>query len=140
MTGRPSEFTQEIADLICERIADGQSIRTICGAVGADFDGIPSERTVYRWLAEKERDAFRQQYARAREAQADGEFDEARRIAQDATAENVQVARLQIDTIKWRASKLAPKKYGEKVELEHSGAVTVTKIERQIVRPPDSNG
>lgn len=113
--GRPSEFTQEVADLICDKIAAGQSLRTICVAVGADFDGIPHERTVYRWL--EDHADFRQQYARAREAQADGEFDEARQIASAATTETVQVARLQIDTIKWRASKLAPKKYGDKVAL-----------------------
>ena len=122
-TGRPSDFTQETADLICDEIAKGRSLRTICADEGAEFDRLPHERTVYRWLEEHE--LFRQQYARAREAQADGEFDEARAISQNATAENVQVARLQIDTIKWRAGKLAPKKYGEKIAVEHGGEIGV---------------
>lgn len=108
-----SEFTQEIADELCQRISDGESLRSIC----ADKEGgwLPHERTVYRWLEENE--AFRQQYARAREAQADGKFEQAWDIATSATAESVQVARLQIDTIKWQTSKLAPKKYGDKVDL-----------------------
>lgn len=120
---RPSEFNQEAADLICEEIAKGRSLREVCADESAEFDKLPHERTVYRWLLDQA--DFRQQYAYAREAQADGEFDEARAISKAATAENVQVARLQIDTIKWRAGKLAPKKYGDKLDIEHSGGVTV---------------
>lgn len=115
--GRPSEFTQEAADLICEEIAKGRSLRAICADKDAEFDRLPHERTVYRWLEDEENVAFRQQYARAREAQADGKFEDAWDIASAATVENVQVARLQIDTIKWQTSKLAPKKYGEKLAL-----------------------
>lgn len=116
-TGRPSEFTQEAADLICEEIAKGRSLRSICADDSAEFDKLPHERTVYRWLEDPEREAFRQQYARAREAQADGKFEQTWEIAQSATVESVQVARLQIDTLKWQAGKMAPKKYGDKVAL-----------------------
>lgn len=119
--GRPSEFNQEAADLICDEIAKGNSLRAICSSKDAEFDKLPSERTVYRWLEDPENDAFRQQYARAREAQADGKFEQAWEIAQTATAENVQVARLQIDTIKWQTGKLAPKKYGDKLTLNGEG-------------------
>lgn len=122
-----SDFTPGVADLICQEIAKGRSLRAICVDEAAEFDGIPSERTVYRWLEEQE--TFRQQYARAREAQADGKFEQAWDIAQAATPESVQVARLQIDTIKWQTGKLAPKKYGDKVELEHTGSVKVTRVE-----------
>lgn len=107
------EFNQAVADEICDRIAKGESLRTICGAERDDF--LPGQTTVFKWLGENE--AFAKQYARARELQADREFDEARDIAQTATPENVQVARLQIDTIKWRTGKLAPKKYGDKLAL-----------------------
>lgn len=124
--GRPSEFTPEIATEICDRLAKGESLRSIC----ADEEGgwIPGETTIRRWLAEGEANAegpfgeFRRQYALARDAQADTKFDQAWQIAKDATAENVQVARLQIDTIRWQTGKLAPKKYGDKVHNEHTGA------------------
>ena len=67
-------------------------------------------------------------YAHARDVQADTKFDQAWDIADKATPENVAVARLQIDTIKWQAGKLAPKKYGEKLALgqaEDLGPLTV---------------
>lgn len=111
-------FTQKIADEICRRLANGESLRAICGSERDDF--LPGQTTVFKWLSENE--GFAKQYAHAREAQADHEFDEAREIAQLATADTVAVARLQIDTIKWRTSKMAPKKYGEKITQEHTGA------------------
>jgi len=126
--GRPSEFTPEIANEICERLSKGESLRSIC----ADQDGgwMPSDTTVHRWLAGSEdwQQAFREQYAHARDVQADTKFDQAWDIADKATPENVAVARLQIDTIKWQAGKLAPKKYGEKLALgqaEDLGPLTV---------------
>lgn len=119
--GRPSEYTDDVAAEICDRIAKGESVQSICHTDAPDRDWVPSERTVYRWL--EENISFRQMYVRAREAQADREFDEAKQVATAATPETVQVARLQVDTIKWRAAKLAPKKYGDKIEVEHSGAI-----------------
>lgn len=125
--GRPSDFTQDMADLICERIADGESLRSICSE-----EGMPNKATVFRWLAAH--DVFRDQYARAREAQADTLFDEILDIADDArndwmaahgeddlgwkaNGEHIQRSRLRLDARKWMAGKLQPKKYGEKLEL-----------------------
>jgi len=119
--GRPTSYTDEIAEQICDRIARGESLKQILADKESGW--LPGESTVYRWLAEN--DFFRERYAHAREAQADGEFDQAKAIAMSATPENVQVARLQVDTIKWRAAKLAPKKYGDKIEHAHSGGVTI---------------
>ena len=93
------------------RIMSGESISDICGP---DRDGfLPSERTFYRKLGEIE--GLWQRYARAREVQAHREFDEIKAISDEATAESVNVARLQIDARKWRAGKLAPKVYGDKL-------------------------
>ena len=131
-TGRPSDYSEEAAALICDEIAKGRSVRDICADKAAEFDGVPVERTVYRWLEEHE--SFRQQYARAREAQADGKFEQVWSIASAATPENVQVARLQVDAVRWQAGKLAPKKYGEAVQMKHTdgdgGPLTV------VVRKP----
>lgn len=134
---KKTKFTQAIADAICERLSDAQSLRSIC----LD-DDMPSQTTVFRWLSDERYSAFREQYVRAREAQADAIFDEILDIADDASndwmarrdeedgaagwqlnGEHVQRSRLRIDARKWMAGKLAPKKYGEKLELEHSGEI-----------------
>lgn len=128
-TGRPSDFTPEIANEICERLAKGESLRTIC-AGDAHTEGafMPGRSTVMRWLNENE--DFRDQYAHAREVQADHYAEEIISIA-DCTdvspnpfdgpgvpaVRDPQRDRLRIDARKWYASKLAPKKYGDKVAL-----------------------
>lgn len=118
MTGRPSTFTHDIADAICERLAEGESLRAIC-----TDDDMPARRTVLDWL-EKDED-FRAKYARAREAQADAMDDRILQVADAATPENAAAARVKIDAYKWRASKLKPKVYGDKQQVEHSGGVSV---------------
>ena len=123
MSGRTT-FTQEMADAICELIADGRSLREICRR-----DDMPSTSTVCKWLAEQQ--LFSEQYARAREAQADTLFDDVLAIADqyDTGADKedpdtIQRARLRIDARKWMAGKLQPKKYGEKfvgeLDVRHS--------------------
>lgn len=134
--GRPSDYSQEIADQICERLVEGESLRKICRRAG-----YPSVSTVCRWLAKEDLAGFRQQYARAREAQADTLADEILAIADTpklgtmTTTKAVTVAgvtveekttkkgdmlghrRLQVDSRKWLAAKMAPKKYGDRLEL-----------------------
>ena len=105
-----AEFTQELFDRICVRIAEGESLRAIC-----EEPDMPARVNVIGWLEKDE--ALRNQYARARELQADHEFDEIKVIADLADAEDVQVARLRIDARKWRAGKLRPKVYGDKVAI-----------------------
>lgn len=134
MTGRPSDYTQEIADAICERIADGESLRKICSE-----PDMPNKATVFRWLAIHK--TFSDQYAKAREAQADALFDEILDISDDGrndymesvdddggvayklNGEHIQRSRLRVDARKWMAGKLRPKKYSDKLEVEHSGHV-----------------
>lgn len=111
--GRPTDYTKDMADKICEKIANGRSLRSICAE-----DGVPPMKTIYRWLEANEE--FRHQYARAREKQADYFAEEIIEIADSAEAESAAVskAKLQIDARKWAASKIAPKKYGDKTELD----------------------
>lgn len=113
---------------------------------------MPSRETVRRWLRDKAE--FRGQYARAREDQADALADEILAIADDTDgdveivegeivqiAANVNRAKLRVDARKWAAGKLAPKKYGTKVELSgDADNPIVTRIERVIVDPknPDT--
>lgn len=131
------QFSQEVFDKICDMIADGKSLRAICKS-----DDMPSQVTVFAWLRKNEELA--KQYARAREDQADAIFDECLEIADTQVAkeiiepEHIQRAKLRIDTRKWMAGKLRPKKYGEKLELGGSGddgAILVQQITRKIVKP-----
>lgn len=127
-TGRPSSYTEAIADAILERIASGESLTAICAT-----EGMPHISTVFRWLADPERSAFRDSYARAREVQGDTKFDQVGDMAHMAVRGQVdpQAAKVFIDAIKWQAAKLAPKKYGDKLDLNHSGGITVgTKEQR----------
>ena len=111
--GRPTDYTKDMADKICEKIANGRSLRSICAE-----DGMPPMKTIYRWLEANEE--FRHQYARARDKQADYFAEEIIEIADSAEAESAAVskAKLQIDARKWAASKTAPKKYGDKQEID----------------------
>lgn len=122
--GRPSKFSQDLAENICEQIANGKSLRAICAG-----DDMPSATTVFKWLNENQ--DFSEQYARARGRQADHYFEEIVEIADSVEADSAAVAkaRLQVDARKWAASKLAPKKYGEKTELDvksSDGSMTPT--------------
>lgn len=125
---RVTTFTQEVADLICEALAEGHSLRSICAA-----DDMPAKSTVFKWLSEQP--AFSDQYAHAREAQADCLFDDILEIADDGRNDSyvddegnrktdtdvIQRSKLRIDARKWMASKLRPKVYGDKVDLNHGG-------------------
>ncbi len=133
MAGRPSDYSEEIAARICEEIATtDHSIEVICQA-----DDMPNARTVWRWLDRIP--TFCQQYARAKEMQGDvlasqiipisddGSADTVTRYREDGSEyqavdqEHINRSRLRVDARKWLASKLAPKKYGDRTALEHSG-------------------
>jgi len=77
MTGRPSTYSQEIADEVCRRLAGGESLRAICRD-----EGIPDESTVRLWASD-DREGFAAQYARAREVQFLAIADELLEIADD---------------------------------------------------------
>jgi len=126
--GRPSLYTEALATEICRRLAEGESLRAIC----AD-KAMPAISTVMGWLFDGNHDEFLEQYARAREAQAEIRADEIVDIADDdtndftadkegklvANSEHIQRSRLRVDARKWIAAKLLPKRYGDKVQ--HTG-------------------
>jgi hypothetical protein len=107
---RPSSYTQEVADTICEMMAEGKSLRAICRA-----DDMPDRVTVLRWVRNNEE--FRNQYTRAREDLADYYNDDMLDIADTGNPDDVARAKLRVDTRKWAMSKMAPKKYGEKLAI-----------------------
>lgn len=95
-------------------MACGEPLTRICRD-----DKMPHRVTVLRWMDKNQEFAAR--YARARENQADYLAEEMQDVSDVATPEDVQVARLRVLTMQWRASKLAPKKYGDRIATEHSG-------------------
>lgn len=108
---RPSEYTPEIAQEICERIALGDSVRKI-----VKDNKMPSSSTIFRWLLDEDKKAFWEQYEKARNIQAELMFEELLEIADDEEKE-VMRSRLRVDTRKWYLSKVLPKKFGEKLDL-----------------------
>lgn len=115
---RPSLFNEAVAEEICFRIADGESLRAICKG-----DEFPERRTVFRWLADPQHDEFRRQYALAREASADADDDDIRHYSREAAEGRIEpaAARAAVDGLKWSAGKRKPKVYGDKVALVGGG-------------------
>lgn len=117
-------YSQEIADLICEALMEGHSLRSICAA-----ENMPNKATVFRWLASNKE--FSDQYARAREAQADCLFDDILEIADDGRNDShlddegnrrtdtdvIQRSKLRVEARKWMAAKLRPRVYGDKLAI-----------------------
>lgn len=140
--GRSSTYSASVTARICARLAQGEPLRSIC----AD-KGMPGMATVFTWLAKH--DEFKEQYARAREEQADALADDIVRIADEPPPPDGETGKIdsawvawqrnRIDARKWTASKLKPKKYGEKLETktEHSGSVEIKEIRRVVVKPDD---
>lgn len=108
--GRPSIFTQELADEICRRLADGETLRAICRD-----DAMPARSTVIAWALDKDRKSFSDQYARAREMGYLDMAEELLEIADDKAGDAAR-DRLRVDTRKWMLSKALPKIYGDKLE------------------------
>lgn len=106
--GRPTSYTQEIADLICAKLAEGMSLRAICRS-----DELPTEACVRQWAIE-DREGFYSQYTKARQVALDIMADEVNEIA-DNESGDVARDRLRFDARRWYLSKMAPKRYGDKV-------------------------
>jgi hypothetical protein len=118
--GRPSSYTQEEGDRICEWIQSGKSLNAYCKQHGRQA------HTVYGWM--RESDLFRQNYSRAHEDRADTLVEDMLDIADDLANKSDMVAvmagKLRIETRKWIAERMRPTKYGAKIEVKQTGRVT----------------
>jgi len=112
--GRPSEYSDEIADTILARISEGESLKGICRDLKI------MNVTVYSWM--RARPSFLTLYAQAREDRADSLGDDLQEIADASTPETVQVDRLRTDVRKFIAAKLNPRKWGDRVQAALTGA------------------
>lgn len=116
-------FTPELGDKICNDISTSNlGLRAICKNNGVDYS------TFKRWVVDNE--SFRAQYARAKEEQAEMLVEDMLDIADDSSNDTIETekgpipnnewinrSRLRVDTRKWIASKLLPKKYGDKLDV-----------------------
>ena len=109
--GRPSDYTDELGDLICEGVSRKTPLARLCD----ENEELPSCRTVYTWL--RTHKVFLQNYTRAKEDQSDYLVEEALEIADDASIEPAD-KRIRVDTRKWIASRFNAKKYGDKQFIE----------------------
>lgn len=153
MMGRPTSYSEEIALLICERLADGESLKAMCAE-----EDMPSRSTVFKWLANPAHKQFVDMYTRAREEQADALFDEIIAISDDGTndwmekkgsegdvigyIENGEALRrsaLRIDARKWAAAKLLPRKYSEKFQVDNTHTGEIGVVFKTVYEKPNGN-
>ena len=130
--GRPTDYTEALAEEICLRLAEGESLVSICRE-----EGMPRRATVFRWLQKYE--AFRNQYACAKELMVESFAEEIIAIADDSSQDTITLpngsqrpnrewiacAKLRVNMRQWLMAKLMPKKYGEPAAEEHSGPVAI---------------
>lgn len=127
-----SVYTDELADNICEMLATTSiGLRHICDKYNVSHSAVRS------WIADKDH-PMSDKYTRAKELQLEYLAEETLDIADDGSndlmtivkgeesyeVENKEVtnrSKLRVDTRKWLLSKLAPKKYGDKLDLNHGG-------------------
>lgn len=143
-------YSQQEKDKIFEtvftEIINGRAVRNIL-----KDEGMPNATTFFQWLSEDEEK--NKQYARACELRAEAIFDEILEIADDKSqdelhtenaiiqnSEFIQRSRVRIDARKWVASKLNPKKFGDKIQTEHSGEITTNVISLgNGIKPNETN-
>lgn len=122
---RPSSYTEEMGDYICEQLAEGISLKRIC-----EREEMPDKATFFRWL--RKYPELRDNYIRAKEESADALFEETIDIADETvsviksgaekkSSAYAQAQKLRVDTRKWMMSKMKPKKYGDKLDMTSDG-------------------
>jgi hypothetical protein len=148
-------YTQAVADEICRRLAEGETLRQICNSARESDPEFPDHSTVCGW--QNQWPEFAKQYARARSEGLDVMAQEIIAIA-DTPQEGVKVKvlpdgktetthgdmlehrRFRVDARKWLLSKMRPEKYGDRTALEHSGPAGSTLrviVEDAAAKPKD---
>jgi hypothetical protein len=125
MSGRPTLYSNELADRMCDVIAqEGRGIGYLCDK----YDFFPAKNSVFKWLREQE--YFRNKYADAKFLQCVPIFEDLLDISDDSSQdyfedakgfmrvdhEHINRSKLRVETRKWKLSVLQPKKYGKQLE------------------------
>lgn len=131
--GRPTEYNDEIAGLVCQGLAEGKSLRKVCEA-----EEMPDKATVFRWLTKHKE--FCDQYEKAKIESAECKREDVEELGDEAieaihTVEDPKRAgalatayKLKADNIKWIMARMKPKKYGDKLDVTSDGKVLPTPI------------
>lgn len=128
-----NRYSPELDAEICTRLAHGESLRKICSDLH-----MPAASSVIEWV-QRDQSGFAERYARAREIGYLLLADEIVQIADTPlqgtvetskewgtevkTGDMLEHRKLQVDTRKWMLAKMLPKVYGDKQQIEHSGAI-----------------
>lgn len=124
---RPTSYTPALGDAVCDKLMASGSLRAVCRD-----EGMPSRSTIMRWVVD-DIDGFAAKYARAKDLGIDEFVDETIEIADDGTndymatergqqldSEHIQRSKIRIETRRWLAERMAPKRYGLKQALDLS--------------------
>jgi hypothetical protein len=150
----PVQYSDDIADEICKMLEVSEfGLRKICEV----NHWLPNASTIMKWLAEGTYPYLNERYARARELQAEFMIEKMIEIADDSSNDVITIdlgdgvtvekenhefvnrSKLRVETRKWIASKLAPKKYGDKVDVTTGGkelpaAQTVVNLSKKAIK------
>lgn len=146
--GRPTDYSPEMAARICEGLATGRSLRSVCRE-----EGMPSLASIFLWISKYPE--FSEQYAKAKQTGLEALAEDLLEISDDGqndwmanndpenpgyrlNGEHIQRSKLRVDTRKWLLSKLVPKKYGDKMTQEHVGnplTVLISQIGPSALKP-----
>lgn len=129
-------MTPKTVETICERLAGGESLSSICRD-----ESMPARSTVLLAVVD-DRDGFRTHYMRAREA---GGFSHADTVVEIVKAVGdgdyePQQAKVMMDGLKWAAERMAQKHHSARQEIDHSsqdGTMSPTRVE--LVAPGHDN-
>lgn len=139
--GRPTAYTDELAEEICYLMASGMSLNKI-----VKLEHMPSGPTVYSWIGKYP--TFLKKYEKAQQDRVEKHVEDLLDAATEPAPHEfrtlndpsgVAYRKLLIDTMKWAISKLKPKKYGDKVDVDATTVATISTIVRKIVEPPKND-
>lgn len=146
--GRPTVFTRTRKQEFCDRLIAGESVREICAS-----NWMPWESDIYRKHLRNDA-SFREQYTQARADSLERWEDEIIEISDDSSndyidrmtkngeivtvvdTDHINRSRLRVDSRKWLMSKRLPKKYGDRVQTDVAGTLTLEALVSAAVAPP----
>ena len=123
--GRPTILNEEMATKICERLAGGESLRSVCRS-----NDMPAVSSVTLWVV-TDRNGFSAQYREAREAAGFAHADKIINVierldsletAHESDRVDPQTAKVMIDGLKWAAERMAPKSHAARQDLNHTSS------------------
>lgn len=104
-------YSREIADAICDQLAEGRTLRSVCNGAS-----MPSEAAVRQWSLD-DVDGFFDRYSRARSIGADCQFDAIKDKVFSASVEDAPLLKIQLETMKWHLAMIAPRRYGDRTMI-----------------------